>query len=152
MSLIERISKLNRINTLLMLQNDRMSRNANVPDQQVRKMLTSTENEILTKYERDFPETYEVETGAVDENGVPITKFRRFVLPDSEPDLEQEDEPDFIKNEAEIKNRLQTEYTRLTTANRLVVRGIHSLNTMKMVATDDRNMGKISDAEYCLYY
>ena len=41
MSLIDRISEINRINTLLMLQNDRMSRNANVPDQQVRKMLTS---------------------------------------------------------------------------------------------------------------
>lgn len=146
MSLDDRIAEINRINTKLLIKNDRIGRTARKPDQEVRKMMTPTENEIVRDYETLFPPIFEYETGEVDENGVPIKKYRRYMLPDEEPELEEE--PPIIEDISHLENGLKRTYTTLALSIQRIRTEINKYNKEIKDLTKLRNEEKISKEPY----
>lgn len=146
MSLNDRIAEINRINTQLLIKNDRIGRNARQPDQRVRKMMTPVENEIIGDFEAEFPNVFEVETGEVDENGVPIKKYQKYVMPDSTPELEEE--PPAIKNEEELRKSLDAEFSYYSITIADLDKQIGNAKKEKKVLDDAVNNGEITPEQH----
>jgi len=105
MSQIEKIAELNRLNNLILIKQDRVSKLANRPDQRVRKLMTPSESELVQNYEVNFPNVTTVDD--YDALGNPVKKFQRYALPDFEPELEDEPVPPFdITNIEGVKDDL----------------------------------------------
>ena len=137
MSLIERIAEINRINTQLLIKNDRISRNAHTPDQTVRQMMTPLENEIVADYEERFPNNF-------DENGV----YRKYVMPDTEPELEEE--PPMIKDD-EVRTALENLdeiFTTVTNQLQIADNKMKTLDKEKADAKKLCNEEKMSKENY----
>lgn len=83
--LTQRIADQNRIDTALLMKNDRIGKNSRPRVNVVKKNLTGVDEEILKEYEQITPQTYEF----VDEAGQ--TKFRKYQLPNIKPELQEID-------------------------------------------------------------
>ncbi len=145
MSLYDKIAEINRINNLLMIKNDRIGRNARKPDQTVRRMMKPIENELIDSYENLFPPSFEVETGDVDEYGVPIKKYQKYMLPDEEPELEEV--PPIIEDISGEEEKLKEAYTELAGIHRNIRSEINKTNKLIKEVQRLRNEGKITDEQ-----
>jgi hypothetical protein len=82
LSQIDRIAEQNRIDTALFIKNDRMGRNARPRVNVVKKNITGIDEELLKEYQQIKPNTYEFTDPSTGE-----TKYRKYQLPDAEPEL-----------------------------------------------------------------
>ena len=110
MSLIDRISELNRLDNQFLIQNDRIGRNAQQPDQTVRKMMTPLENEMISEYEQVFPNHFDNYTGKVDANGNPVKTTKLYEMPGFDPEYLSEPDPiddkEMLKQEKELREEM----------------------------------------------
>jgi len=110
-----KVAEQNRIDTALLIKNDRMGRNARPRVNTVKKNLTGIDEELLKEYQQVKPNTYEFidpETGE--------TKYRKYQLPDTLPELEPELE--YIPN-----NELDDELDRIDGIQKDFVRQYENL-------------------------
>lgn len=95
----QRILDQNRIDTALLIKNDRIGKTARPRVNVVKKNITGVDEELLKEYQQMKPQSYEY----IDESG--DKKYRKYILPDSSPpDLEQV-EPDITKQQLDIELR-----------------------------------------------
>ena len=107
MSLQERISAQSKLDTNLLLQNDRIGKAAR---RQENKVLTfnQVDEELLREYNQQFPTSFEYIDETTGEK-----KYRKYMLPDNTPELE---EPELrnIMSDTEFEKILEAEENTVT--------------------------------------
>ena len=102
MSLIDRIAEASRLERKLLMKNERIGVAARKPLNFV-KEFTRPEQEVIDEYQNQYPQKYEYKEET--EQGEEVTKYRKYLIPQDEPELEQVQE--MTQNEyIEERNRL----------------------------------------------
>ena len=102
MSLQERISAQSKLDTNLLLQNDRIGKASR---RQENKVLTfnQVDEELLREYNQQFPTSFEYIDETTGEK-----KYRKYMLPDDAPELD-EPELNYILSDTEFERILEAE-------------------------------------------
>ena len=80
-SSIQKIVEQNNIDRALLIKNDRIGQTARPRINRVKKNMTGVDEDILKEYQSEHPQSFEY----IDELGE--TKYRKYLLPNSKPDL-----------------------------------------------------------------
>ena len=135
MSLQERISAQSKLDTNLLLQNDRIGKASR---RQENKVLTfnQVDEELLREYNAQFPTSFEYIDETTGEK-----KYRKYMLPDDAPELD-EPELNYILSDTEFERILEAEENTVKTIQ-LVKDKIRQNKDDMTVLQDKMNEGSI---------